>query len=200
MHRTRSGNRTVGVVVLLLGWAVTATAQRGPSLEPGARVRLSNVPDPAQNLTAGEWLVGTYMGEVGDTLLVRMRPGAPALGVRIADVSRFEKSDGKVDRNPRRGAQIGAGIGALVGLIVGMATPNEKDCDTNAFGSLCQTRSWHAVGGFLNGAVAGGLAGAGGGFAIRTERWVVVPVRSGARVSVGPQFKGQPRLVIRFGL
>ena len=156
---------------LLVSAAVFALLDRSFAQEPGERVRLT-VQSPMSRQ-----LVGTFVGEQGDSLWVEVPGQLRPIAVARIGTARLEVSQGQ-HRSILRGAEIGAGLGAIGGLV----TSGVKATETYACGSaelvdVCLA-DWYgrAFRGGLIGAVVGGAIGAALGSALKTERWAGRPL------------------------
>lgn len=125
-------------------------------------------------------LVARVVGVRGDSLVLREQGSRGETAVALAGVQALEIGAGRNrTRSALRGAAIGAAVGAVaIGTVGYVAASNdpyqENPASTNAL--------W--MGGFFGvplGAGIGGLAG----YAIGTERWVLLPPLAGVTVAPG---------------
>jgi hypothetical protein len=172
--------RTMVVVVLASLPALAGGNDHSPSLDPGARVRVT-VTDPGARP-----LVGTLESLRGQSLVLRVDDDP--YPIPRAAVRRIEVSRGR--RISRRWTTLGAAAGGAAGAFVGGCLANKDD-----YGVLCggQDDTKYVIGGIVGG-LAGGALGAWLG---RGERWEEVDLRRlgaarRARSVLGPDRLGPP--------
>lgn len=150
------------VVVASLALTFDAGAQKGDTLQLGARYRIT-LPEfanrPGPQPPPSRWLTGELIERRGDTLVVRPHPTTGAVAVPFSSIHRLERSRG-VSRVVS--AVEGTFGGALVGAILGNVF-----YDLGVRGSGFNTR-WQATGTIAaHGAGGGLLAGA----LFPSEKW-----------------------------
>ena len=155
----RSALPLVGLVLL---HAPSIAAQRGDSLQVGARYRvtLAKLPDRiGPQLRPERWLMGELTARRGDSLVLRPHPLSGTVAVPLSAVDGLE-----ISRGVSRGASaaentVGGGLlGALWGWTLYDSGLRGRNFD----------KPWHAVG---TGAAIGAGAGLIGGILFPTERW-----------------------------
>lgn len=157
------------VAVASLTLAVDARAQRGDTLQVGARYRIT-LPEfadrPGPQAPPSRWLTGELVERRGDSLVVRPHPTTGAVAVPLSSIHRLERSRG-VSRVAS--AVEGAVVGALSGVVLGNVV-----YELGLRGSGFDTR-WQSMGTMA--AHAGG-AGLVAGALFPSERWkrVATPV------------------------
>ncbi len=172
---------------LLVVSAVATSAQEQPSIEPGARVRISQchtlVLRSGALTTECARYTGTLVAIAPGVLEMREDRGVKGSTVPSDSVTKFEThagGDTQTRVDVHRGTRIhpvrGAGIGFLVG---GVATGVYFAiyCDPMADRDLCggsRTEAGLGYGAF--GGLIGGFFGMLFGAAIRTDRWDEVPL------------------------
>ena len=130
----------------------------------GVRVRLALRDRPDR------WLIGTVVGQTGDSLRLDERDSHAMLAVPTESLVALQVSGGRHSH---------AGLGALIGLAAGaafglLATAAEPAIDTDAAG-------YAVVAGIFGG--MGAAAGALVGWAIRSETWEPPsPIRTSSRM------------------
>lgn len=144
----------VAVVFAAGTQAVAGNAQDQAPTTPfaGVRVRLALRDRPDR------WLIGTVVGQTGDSLRLDERDSHAMLAVPTESLVALQVSGGRHSH---------AGLGALIGLAAGaafglLATAAEPAIDTDAAG-------YAVVAGIFGG--MGAAAGALVGLAIRSESW-----------------------------
>ena len=157
--------RGATVAMALLGTLCVGTpagAQRGDSLQVGARYRIT-LPKfadrPGPQFPQSRWLAGELVERRGDSLIVRPHPTTGNVAVPFASIDRLERSRG-VSRaaSTFEGAVGGALVGAVIGSIV-------YGFDVRAPG---YNTFWQSVG---TSAAHGAGAGLVTGLLFPTERW-----------------------------
>lgn len=127
-------------------------------------------------------VVARVVGVRGDSLVLRAPGSRGETAVALAAVQALEIGAGRTRTAPAlRGAGIGAGVGAVVIGALAYAA-NRGDEWAVEHGTVGRNALW--VGGFLGvplGAAVGGLAG----YAVGTERWVLLPPLAGVAVAPG---------------
>ena len=157
------------VAAVLAAGAQTAIPGNVQGQEPttsftGARVRLALRDRPDR------WLIGTVVGQSGDSLRLDERDSHAMLAVPTESLVALQVS---------RGRHSHAGLGALIGLAAGaafgiIATAADPAIDTDA-------RGYALVAGIFGGMGAG--AGALVGWAIQSETWEPLsPIRTSSRM------------------
>lgn len=151
--------RSCTILVVLVASAVGHAFAQGTALPTaGQRVRVT-----ASNL-GPDRLEAQFTALEGSTLVVT---ADSTVRIPLADVTRLEIWRGKRS-HPVLGAAMGFMTGALAGLVVAGAAPQGEDREELVI--------YPAIG-----AAGGLLLGTGFGFAVRTDRWVAVPLEPGAR-------------------
>ena len=170
--------------VLVASWFVplsTLLAQDAPTIEPGARVRVT-APDCGVRRLAitVEELSGDSFTFLGDPT----RSSNSINNCSLASVTRLEVRSGR-QRRWGRGALIGGIVGGAFGLVgsVGYVA------DGCTFGCDGQEAAIFASGIAFFG-IGAGIIGAGIGALIKTDRWEEVPLDR-LRVNVVPQKDGR---------
>jgi len=145
------------LAVLAAATAGGAQAQREPSLEVGAPVRVSGLDVPGSPLT------GMYAGRVGDTVLIGIPGGSEARRVPRRAITHLEVQMGR-----RSGAARASIVGMLAGITAGGAV---------AFAIRSRIEAGQGAGiivaGSTVGIMAGGLLGQ---VLFRAARWVAAPL------------------------
>ena len=177
--------------VSILAPFTSVIAQEQPPVKPGDQVRIIAATGVFNLMGAF-----TVVAVGADSLVVRREPNT--WSVPSAAITRIEVRRGK--SRAVRGALIGGLAGILGGAIIGAASYEEPppcvpealfDCtDFGLFGPAPDGPTAHAARGAFFGAVAGAAIGGLLGFAMKTHRWVPVPLNR-LRVSVGPQRDGR---------
>ncbi|NIM51536.1 MAG: hypothetical protein GTN62_12050 [Gemmatimonadales bacterium] len=158
-------------VLLVLPFATTAARAQAPTLEPGARVRVTV---PHLGLTRH---AATFETLRGDTLVV---VADSVIYCTLASVTRLDAHQGRRG-HPAQGALIGLAVGAVAGGVTGAV-----GCGTSWW---CTTQKGVSLGAVIGG-LTGALLGTGIGALIKTDRWEQVPLDR-LRVSVLPQRDGR---------
>jgi hypothetical protein len=171
-------------ICFLLVATLLAQLESTVAQEPGDRVRLT-VESPASRH------LGRFVRQRADSLWVEL-PEHPALVALARNAAaRLEVSRGG-HRATLSGAAIGAGLGAVGGFVVsGVGASQSRPCSAPALVGACVT-DWYgrAFRGGLIGAAVGGAIGAVIGFAVRTERWAVVPLNPAPHLRLAPRGAG----------
>jgi len=164
---------SLAVVPLLIPLQYTS-AQQGPPIETGSRIRVTA---PALGV---DKLVGTSVEVDATRIRVQADDQAAAMTISLTEVTRLEVSQGR-----KSNALAGLGIGFLGGAAIGglVAMQFDEEGGDSSQGQY-----------FLFGAVVGGAAfgaiGAGIGALVKTERWEEVPLDR-LRVSIVPLRDGR---------
>ena len=139
------------LVVASLTLAVDAGAQKGDTLQLGARYRIT-LPEfanrPGPQPPPSRWLTGELTERRGDSLVVRPHPTTGAVAVPFSSIHRLERSRG-VSR------VVSAVEGTVGGAVAGVLLANVL-YDLGVRGSGFNTR-WQATGTMAAHAAAGGL-------------------------------------------
>jgi hypothetical protein len=149
----------LGLVLAVLAAATAgrAQAQREPSLQVGAPVRVSGLDVPGSPLT------GMYAGRVGDTVLIGIPGGSDAVRVARRAISHLEVQIGR-----RSGAARASIVGMLAGITAGGAV---------AFGVRSRIETGQGAGLIVAGSAVGIMAGGLLGHVLfRAARWVAAPL------------------------
>jgi hypothetical protein len=149
----------VGLVLAVLAAATAggAQAQREPSLQVGAPVRVSGLDVPGSPLT------GMYAGRVGDTVLIGIPGGSDAVRVPRRAISHLEVQIGR-----RSGAARASIVGMLAGITVGGAV---------AFAVRSRIETGQGAGLIVAGSAVGIMTGGLLGHVLfRAARWVAAPL------------------------
>ena len=145
------------LAVLAAATAGGAQAQREPSLEVGAPVRVSGLDVPGSPLT------GMYAGRVGDTVLIGIPGGSEALRVPRRAITHLEVQMGR-----RSGAARVSIVGMLAGITAGGAV---------AFAIRSRIETGQGAGIIVAGSAVGIMAGGLLGHVLfRAARWVAAPL------------------------
>jgi hypothetical protein len=153
-------------------------AQGAPVIPAGARIRIDAPDIGAQRQR------GTSLGVRGDSLVLRPRDADSTMVVSFARITRLEVSSG-TRTHAGKGLAYGAAAGAGVGLIAGLSMINSKDDVESVIGRIAVFPLTFA------GATVGGLVGLAAGWAVKTDTWQRVPLRSaGTRVPLVPTKNG----------
>jgi len=159
------------------------SAQVQPTIEPGARVRVTQVcrqTYPGASMrprTVCARNVGMLAEITGDSIVLTLNENGSRLGVPLDSIARVEVRQGRKSRT-----LIGAGIGAAAG---GLSLALASTCSP---GGDCGEGEWRL--GLLVGTVAGAGIGALAGAFIKTDRWEEVPL-SQLRVSLAVPRSGR---------
>jgi hypothetical protein len=160
------------------------SAQVQPSVEPGARVRVTQECREVYTRSGtgrGEVCpkhTGTFERVVADSIVLALDESGTRLAVPVDSVTRFDVS-ARRQSHPWRGAGIGFVAGAATGAVAGVITCGDGGCTEWGTGAVV------VVGAAVfsaAGAVIGGVVGA----FVKTDRWEEVPLDQ-LRVSVVPQ-------------
>ena len=149
----------LGLVLAVLAAATAggAQAQREPSLQIGAPVRVSGIDVP------GSPLAGMYAGRVGDTVLIGVPGGSDAVRVPRRAITHLEVQMGR-----RSGAARASIVGMLAGVAAGGAV---------AFAIRSRIETGQGAGIIVAGSAAGIMAGGLLGHVLfRAARWVAAPL------------------------
>lgn len=130
----------------------SVSTQEPATLLAGERVRLALREQPDR------WLIGTVIGQSGDSLRLDERGSRTMLAVPTARLAALQVSRGRRSHTAL-GALIGFGAGAAFGILATAATPAINT----------DVRGYALVAGIFGGVGAG--AGALVGWAIQSERW-----------------------------
>ena len=170
-------------VVLLLISVANLQAQESPSIQSGARVRVSASGE------AYRGLIGTVSGYDSWSIGIKPDNEQSSVWVPLNSVTRLQQSRGQKS-NTRKGALIGLLAGGAVGAVVGAFAYEE--CQEVGFmacfmspGSAGETAALGGLAGGLLGAGIGALIGASS----KTDRWEEVPLDR-LRVSFAPRRDG----------
>jgi hypothetical protein len=156
-----------------------AAAQPGSTLVAGQKLRVVStclirdgaVPQcPAPGLPVGRG--STYVGRLtaldGDTLRIQVRSNEAAVAIPTASLDRLS-----VIHGTKGHFWAGAGLGLLGGALIGGVIGSTQDLS----GSFLFSNTNPAVLGIVIGAPAGLLLGGIIGAAIRSDRWLPVPIK-----------------------
>jgi hypothetical protein len=157
---------------------VSLSAQVHPTVEPGARVRVT-APDQSM-----EELIGTFLTLSDGSMQFASVSGDEPRTISLSSITRLDVSRGRKS-HPWRGAGVGFLAGALAGAIIGSGSGADWDLPAEHAALLGA--------GFLG--LVGTVVGAVAGLSIKTERWEEVPLDQ-PRVSLAPQRDGR----LGFGL
>ena len=152
----------LGLVLAALAVLAAATAggvqaQRGPSLQVGAPVRVSGIDVP------GSPLAGMYAGRVGDTVLIGLPGGSDAVRVPRRAITHLEVQMGR-----RSGAARASIVGMLAGITAGGVV---------AFAIRSRIETGQGAGIIVAGSAVGIMAGGLLGHVLfRAARWVAAPL------------------------
>ncbi|MEJ7813164.1 MAG: hypothetical protein WKG32_22330 [Gemmatimonadaceae bacterium] len=185
MHRPSLPSAILAALLLAGATGLAAQARTLPSLEPGARVRVT-----APSLSRG-LRVGTVAGVRGDSLDLKVAGRDTTVTVSASELTRLEVSRGQ-RRQGRKGMGMGLLIGAAGGAVLGYASGDDES-GFIAFSAGEKAVLSGVVFGVL-GTVIGGLAG----LSSQTDRWVSLPLDGGpttrARLSLDLSHVGSRRL------
>ena len=140
--------------------AASAEAQTAPTLEPGARVRVTTTSP------TGPVRIARFEAFTDSTLVVSVNASPSAIPLSV--IQKLESS--------RRAPSV---LGGAIGLVLGTALGGAAGCAANrdSYGVFCGGQSDAKV---VAGAAIGGIAGAAlGAFVFRRDRWspVALPAR-----------------------
>ncbi len=160
--KTASVNWLVALSLVASSLAAQEGSATSASLAPGERVRL-------RLLGSGKKVTGTIESAAPDAIAVRPRNTTqPPLKLTLSQIDELEVARGRRSRWPE-----GAIIGFVPGALLLGAAGYALSCDD--YNASCNTETALVVG-LVGGAATAGL-GALVGLAIKTDRWVKVPVR-----------------------
>ncbi len=178
---------SLAVLPLLVPLQYTS-AQQGPPIETGSRIRVTA---PALGV---DKLVGHSVEADATQVRVQVEDQAAPLTISLADVTRFEVSQGRKSNALKGlgfGAVIGVSTGAVLGLLASSGESYDNPCEGNTV--ACAAVGAAAVG------VTGALVGLGIGALTKSERWEDVPLDR-LQVSLAPLCHGRLALGLSVAL
>ena len=144
---------------------------RTAAQEPGQRIRVRIDSAPSR------WVVGTLIAQDRDSLRLLIAGESQSVSLARSAVRRMQVSHGH-SRAVVDGLAAGFGLGFIVGANAAGRRESSRVCPNDLSG-LCaiEMEADFAQSGVTAGAI-GGLMGAVAGFAVRTQRWESVAVRT----------------------